>query len=226
MKAPNEARALRPLPSLIFASRWLQLPLYLGLIIAQGVYVWLFWQELYYLLLAAFGNGNALGHVIDAVTVEGVNRPAKLTETVIMANAQQTADKLQAFRNLGVTLAIDDFGTGYSSLAYLKRLPINTLKIDKEFVDDLSHGSEDAAITTTVLAMARSLGLNVVAEGVETEAQLQFLRLHDCDEIQGFWLSPALEPEQCQAFIQGWTTPAPAFSAAMTGLEPATLDPG
>ena len=84
MKAPNEARALRPLPSLIFASRWLQLPLYLGLIIAQGVYVWLFWQELYYLLLAAFGNGNALGHVIDAVTVEGVNRPAKLTETVIM----------------------------------------------------------------------------------------------------------------------------------------------
>ncbi len=84
MKTPTEARALRPLPSLIFASRWLQLPLYLGLIIAQGVYVWLFWQELYYLLLAAFGNGNALGHVIDAVTVEGVQRPTKLTETVIM----------------------------------------------------------------------------------------------------------------------------------------------
>jgi uncharacterized protein (TIGR00645 family) len=77
-------RPLKPLPNLIFASRWLQLPLYLGLIIAQGIYVWLFWQELYYLLLAAFGNGNALGHVIDAVTVEGVARPAKLTETVIM----------------------------------------------------------------------------------------------------------------------------------------------
>ena len=150
----------------------------------------------------------------------------ELTETVIMANAQQTADKLQAFRNLGVTLAIDDFGTGYSSLAYLKRLPINTLKIDKEFVDDLSHGSEDAAITTTVLAMARSLGLNVVAEGVETEAQLQFLRLHDCDEIQGFWLSAALEPEQCKALIQEWSTPAPELSAAGSGLEPASLDPG
>ncbi|HSF78140.1 MAG TPA: YqhA family protein [Steroidobacteraceae bacterium] len=77
-------RPLKPLPNLIFASRWLQLPLYLGLIVAQGVYVWLFWQELYYLLLAAFGNANALGHVIDAVTVEGVARPAKLTETVIM----------------------------------------------------------------------------------------------------------------------------------------------
>ena len=75
---------LRPVPALIFASRWLQLPLYLGLIVAQGVYVWLFWQELYYLLLAAFGNSDALGHVLDAVTVEGVERPDGLTETVIM----------------------------------------------------------------------------------------------------------------------------------------------
>jgi uncharacterized protein (TIGR00645 family) len=84
MKVPQEARALRPLPALIFASRWLQLPLYLGLIVAQGIYVWLFWQELYYLVLAAFGNAGALTHVIDAVTVEGVARPAKLNETVIM----------------------------------------------------------------------------------------------------------------------------------------------
>jgi uncharacterized protein (TIGR00645 family) len=84
MKNPNHARALRPLPGLIFASRWLQLPLYLGLIVAQAIYVWLFWQELYYLLLAAFGNDGALEHVIDAVTVEGVERPTKLTETVIM----------------------------------------------------------------------------------------------------------------------------------------------
>jgi len=75
---------LKPLPNIIFASRWLQLPLYLGLIVAQGVYVWLFWQELYYLLLAAFGNTDALNHVIEAVTVYGVNRPTKLTETVIM----------------------------------------------------------------------------------------------------------------------------------------------
>ena len=75
---------MRPLPALIFASRWLQLPLYLGLIIAQAVYVWLFWQELYYLLLAAFGNADALGHVIEAVSVEGGERPTKLNETVIM----------------------------------------------------------------------------------------------------------------------------------------------
>jgi uncharacterized protein (TIGR00645 family) len=77
-------RPLKPLPNLIFMSRWLQLPLYLGLIVAQAIYVWLFWQELYYLVLASFGNVEALQHVLDAVTVEGVDRPGKLTETVIM----------------------------------------------------------------------------------------------------------------------------------------------
>jgi uncharacterized protein (TIGR00645 family) len=87
MKPTPDERAMRPLkplPNLIFASRWLQLPLYLGLIVAQGVYVWLFWQELYYLLLAALGNNDALNHVIEAVTAEGVQRPEKLNETVIM----------------------------------------------------------------------------------------------------------------------------------------------
>ncbi|WP_166209296.1 EAL domain-containing protein [Cognatiluteimonas telluris] len=132
----------------------------------------------------------------------------ELTESVVMANAKQTADKLQAFRNMGVSLAIDDFGTGYSSLSYLKRLPINTLKIDKEFVDDLTLGSDDAAITTTIIAMARSLGLNVVAEGVETRAQLDFLRGHQCDEIQGFWLSPGLDAHRCLAFIRNWAPSA------------------
>ena len=86
MKTPDERamQPLRPLPTLIFASRWLQLPLYLGLIAAQAIYVWLFWQELYHLLMAAFGSKDALGHVLEAVTVEGVQRPQKLNETVIM----------------------------------------------------------------------------------------------------------------------------------------------
>jgi len=84
MKIPSEARPMRPLPALIFASRWLQLPLYLGLIVAQGIYVWLFWQELYYLLMATFGDANALTHVLDSVTVEGGQRPKKPDETVLM----------------------------------------------------------------------------------------------------------------------------------------------
>jgi FOG: EAL domain len=162
--------------------------------------------------------------VVDRVLAETGLPPSllelELTESVIMANAPQTADKLQAFRDLGVTLAIDDFGTGYSSLAYLKRLPINTLKIDKEFVDDLSHGSEDAAITTTVLAMARSLGLNVVAEGVETEAQLHFLRSHRCDEIQGYWLSPPLEADACLSFIRTWRPTAASRTGRDVHLAP------
>jgi uncharacterized protein (TIGR00645 family) len=84
MKTPSEARALRPLPSFIFASRWLQLPLYLGLIVAQAIYVWVFWQELYYLLMATFGDSGALNHVLDSVTVEGGARPKKPNETVLM----------------------------------------------------------------------------------------------------------------------------------------------
>lgn len=87
MNTSPEARALRPLrplPNLIFASRWLQLPLYLGLIVAQTIYVWLFWQELYFLVLAAVGNGDALQHIIEAVSIEGVPKPTKLNETVIM----------------------------------------------------------------------------------------------------------------------------------------------
>ncbi len=137
----------------------------------------------------------------------------ELTESVLMANAEHTAAKLQAFRELGVSLAIDDFGTGYSSLAYLKRLPITTIKIDKAFIGDLTHDPEDAAITSTVITMAHSLGLNVVAEGVETDAQVQFLRDHRCDEIQGFWLARPLEAHACMAFIRNWR-PAAAPAAA------------
>ena len=84
MDERSKMRPLKPLPNLIFMSRWLQLPLYLGLIVAQAIYVWLFWQELYYLVLAAFGNTDALAHILDAVTLAGGDRPTKLNETVIM----------------------------------------------------------------------------------------------------------------------------------------------
>ena len=133
----------------------------------------------------------------------------ELTESVLMANAEQTAARLQAFRALGVSLAIDDFGTGYSSLAYLKRLPITTIKIDKAFIDGLPHDPEDAAITPTIVAMGHSLGLRVVAEGVETEAQMRFLAERGCDEIQGFWISAPLDALQCLAFIRNWRPDAP-----------------
>ncbi len=128
----------------------------------------------------------------------------ELTESVLMANAEQTSAKLQALREMGVSLAIDDFGTGYSSLAYLKRLPITTLKIDKTFITDLNRDPDDTAITTTVITMAHSLGLIVVAEGVETETQLRFLDHFRCDEIQGHWLSHPIDPDACLQFIRDW----------------------
>ncbi len=130
----------------------------------------------------------------------------ELTESVLMANADFASERLQTFRTLGVAIAVDDFGTGYSSLAYLRRLPITTLKIDKAFIDGLGSpgDTEDAAITTTVIAMAHSLGLNVVAEGVETPEQLAFLREHGCDIVQGYWLSPPLGAGPCLRFIRDW----------------------
>ncbi len=143
----------------------------------------------------------------------------ELTESMLMANADQAAHRLRAFRELGVALAIDDFGTGYSSLAYLKRLPITTIKIDQSFIADLGHAPEGASITTTVIAMAHGLGLGVVAEGVESEAQARYLTRCHCDEIQGFWVSEPMDAASCMAFIHARppsaaavALPAPAAS--------------
>ncbi|MBS0432989.1 MAG: EAL domain-containing protein [Proteobacteria bacterium] len=125
----------------------------------------------------------------------------ELTESMVMTNAEQSVRILGELKSIGVKLAIDDFGTGYSSLAYLKRLPIDTLKIDKEFVGDITVDPDDAAITATIITMAHSLQLNVVAEGVQTAEQLAFLHVQHCDEIQGYWLSTPMPADVCRRFI-------------------------
>ena len=142
----------------------------------------------------------------------------ELTESMVMANAEQSITTLRQLKAVGVTLAIDDFGTGYSSLSYFKRLPIDTLKIDKEFVGDITTDPDDEAITATVITMAHSLGLNVVAEGVEIAEQVEYLREQGCDEIQGHWLSLPLPPDQCLCVPARPGGPAPhrAWRAALT----------
>jgi diguanylate cyclase (GGDEF)-like protein/PAS domain S-box-containing protein len=113
----------------------------------------------------------------------------ELTESVLMKRVESTAAILQTLRKSGVQIAIDDFGTGYSSLSYLRKFPIDALKIDQSFVRQISTGGDDAVIVTAVISMARSLKLRVIAEGVETEAELEFLRAHRCDEAQGYYFS-------------------------------------
>ncbi|HAI30182.1 MAG TPA: GGDEF domain-containing protein, partial [Thalassospira sp.] len=116
----------------------------------------------------------------------------EVTETAMMQEIKKSATILEELRHLGLKIAVDDFGTGYSSLAYLKRLPINTIKIDRSFVRDVTIDADDAAITRTIIAMGHNLGLKVVAEGVETHEQMHFLRECDCDEVQGFLIATPL----------------------------------
>ncbi len=142
-----------------------------------------------------------LREILEAERVPASRIEIELTESMLMANPEQSIATLTQIKALGVHIAIDDFGTGYSSLAYLKRLPIDTLKIDKTFVADLSTDPDDEAITTTVIMMAHSLGLDVIAEGVETPDQMRYLAEQQCDEVQGNLISPPLDADRVLQFL-------------------------
>ncbi|MDX1297479.1 MAG: EAL domain-containing protein [Pseudomonas sp.] len=127
----------------------------------------------------------------------------ELTESILMEDVTSAMQTLSSLKKLGVFISIDDFGTGYSSLNYLKQFPIDVLKIDRSFVDGLPHGEQDGQIARAIIAMAHSLNLTVIAEGVETLAQLDFLRDHDCDEVQGFLLGRPMPAQQFTALFTG-----------------------
>jgi EAL domain-containing protein (putative c-di-GMP-specific phosphodiesterase class I) len=159
--------------------------------------------------------------VVSALQRHGVP-PAQLklelTESMLLNDVQDVIGKMQALKAIGIGFSLDDFGTGYSSLGYLKCFPIDGLKIDRSFVRDLATSTKDAAIVDAIAALARSLGLGLVAEGVEDASQAEFLRARQCTELQGFLFSrplPAEEATRQLAVRHEGTAPAPLTATAL-----------
>ena len=147
-----------------------------------------------------------LAAILDRTGLAAAQLELEITETILMENADATRQTLEVLKKMGLQLAIDDFGTGYSSLSYLKHFPIDRLKIDRSFVHDITTDADDAAIVEAIIALAHTLDLTVVAEGVETEAQYAFLRSRGCDEMQGFHFCHPVSAEALEARLAaGWT---------------------
>ena len=132
----------------------------------------------------------------------------ELTESIFMENPEQALGVLARLKQMGLKLSIDDFGTGYSSLAYLSRLPVDYLKIDRSFVEHVTTDLRAAAIATSVIALGHRMGLRVVAEGVESQAQLFYLAQHDCDEMQGYHFSRPLPAQGVLELLRGYQAQA------------------
>jgi EAL domain-containing protein (putative c-di-GMP-specific phosphodiesterase class I) len=147
-----------------------------------------------------------IGAIIDRATRNHAIDPSLLDIEITESDAMEKADEsvviLQRLKALGIGIAIDDFGTGYSSLSYLKRFPVDRIKLDRSFVNGLPNDAEDVSISRAVITMAHSLGLKVVAEGVETEAQRGFLAAHGCDEMQGYLFARPLPAAECEQFLK------------------------
>lgn len=147
------------------------------------------------------GLSSVVAQALRSSGVPANRLELEVTESAVMQDPERTVATLRELKRIGVSLSLDDFGTGYSSLNYLKRFPINTLKIDQSFVRDITTDPDDAAIAAAVISLAHILRLSVIAEGVETAAQLGYLRQHGCDEIQGYYFSRPLPADQFAALL-------------------------
>jgi diguanylate cyclase (GGDEF)-like protein/PAS domain S-box-containing protein len=143
--------------------------------------------------------GTRIAHILKDIGLPPTCLELELTESILMREVNEAMLILDGLKRLGLSIAIDDFGTGYSSLNYLKQFPIDVLKIDRTFVDGLPSGEQDAQIARAIIAMAHSLNLSVIAEGVETHEQLEFLREHGCDEVQGYLFGRPMPPNRFEA---------------------------
>lgn len=164
-------------------------------------------------------QSDVLTGMVDRVLKESGMNPAyldlELTESTLMQNPDCAEETLSAIKSMGARISVDDFGTGYSSLSYLKRFPIDMVKIDQSFVKDITTNPDDAAIAGAVVAMAHSLKLSVIAEGVETLEQLQFLRSINCDEMQGYFISRPVPAEELEQILRdtSLSVPSDAYAA-------------
>jgi EAL domain-containing protein (putative c-di-GMP-specific phosphodiesterase class I) len=147
--------------------------------------------------------GEVIRKVLRETGLPPQNLALELTESLLFTNADLMLSVIQELKAIGVTLAIDDFGTGYSSFSYLRQFQISKLKIDRSFIRNVAANPDDAAITAAIISMAKSLHLKVIAEGVEDEAQMAFLRAHQCDEIQGYYFSKPLAVDKVADKLRG-----------------------
>ncbi|UEH10860.1 putative bifunctional diguanylate cyclase/phosphodiesterase [Pseudomonas sp. HN8-3] len=177
---------------------------------AQGYQSWRIAVNLSALQFCHAGLVNSVAAALERHQLPANSLTLEITETTAMSDADASMTVLQQLSDMGVDLSIDDFGTGYSSLMYLKRLPANELKIDRGFVRDLEHDSDDAAIVSAIVALGQALDLRIVAEGVETEAQQNFLTRLGCDSLQGYLLGHPLPADNFMAnILAGEDAPAP-----------------
>lgn len=145
---------------------------------------------------------ESIRRILEEAGLEPEWLELEITESVLMQNSETNIAVLREFKKMGIRISIDDFGTGYSSLGYLKRFPIDCLKIDQSFVRDMTTNREDAAIATAIISLAHNLDMKVIAEGIETEEQALFLRSQRCNAMQGYLFSPPLPTEQCESLLE------------------------
>jgi len=153
---------------------------------------------------AQFRATDFIDQTLETVELHGINPhrlKLEITESVLLSNVDVVVGKMFVLKERGISFSLDDFGTGYSSLSYLKRLPIDQLKIDKSFIRDVLTDPDDAAITRTIIALARSMELDVIAEGVEMEEQRQFLEAHGCLAYQGYLFGRPTPVEGLQRYL-------------------------
>lgn len=150
---------------------------------------------------------DQVAEILEETKLEPKYLELELTENIILHNEDKVVEQIHRLKSLGVCIALDDFGSGYSSISHLKKIPVDRVKIDKSFIDDIYKNDKDLAIVKAIITLATGLKLQVIAEGVETLAQIKTLLSQDCGDLQGFYFSEAILPDEVEVFIKRFISP-------------------